>query len=82
MRFIKPLLTSLGLLMITGVNAVALAAQDPAVKVNVKTDATDTTWYTTPAAIAIGCLIVLLIIVLTVLAARRKGGGSTTTVIR
>jgi hypothetical protein len=62
------------------VNAVASALQDPSIKVNVHTDATSTTWYTSPGALAIGGLILLLIIVLAIMAGRRK--GSTTTVIR
>jgi hypothetical protein len=80
MRFIKTLLASLGLMLLTTVNAMAMALQDPSIKVNVHTDETNTTWYTSPAALVIGGLVVLLIIVLAVMAGRRK--GSTTTVIR
>jgi hypothetical protein len=80
MRFIKTLLASLGLMLLTSVNAMAKTLQDPAIKVSVHTDATNTTWYTSPAALAIGGLVVLLIVVLAVMAGRRR--GTTTTVIR
>jgi hypothetical protein len=80
MRFIKILPASLGLMLLTSVNAVAMAAQDPAIKVNVRTDATNTTWYTSTSALVIGGLVLLLVIVLVVMASRRK--GTTTTVIR
>ena len=80
MRFIKTLLASLGLLLVTTVNATAVALQDPTIKVSVHTDESNTTWYTSPAALAIGGLVVLLIIVLAVMASRKK--GTTTTVIR
>ena len=80
MRLIKTLLGSLGLVLLTSVNAMASALQDPSIKVNLHTDATNTTWYTSPGTLAIGGLVVLLIIVLAVMAGRRK--GSTTTVIR
>ena len=73
-------LVLLGLTLLTTVNAAAMVLQDPAIKVNVHTDETNTTWYTSPAALAIGALVVLLIIVLAVMAGRRK--SSTTTVIR
>ena len=79
MRFLKTILTSLGLVLLTSASAMAMMLQDPAIKVNVQTDATDTTWYTSPAALAIGGLIVLLIIVLAV---KGRSKGSTTTVIR
>jgi hypothetical protein len=80
MRFIKPLFASLSLMLLASVNAMAMAPQDPSIRVNVHTDATNTTWYTSPAALAIGGLVVLLIIVLAVMAGRRR--GTTTTVIR
>jgi hypothetical protein len=80
MRFIKTLLTSLGLVLLTSANAAALMLQDPAVKVSVHTDETNTTWYTSPTALVIGGLVVLLIIVLAIMAGRGK--GSTTTVVR
>jgi hypothetical protein len=80
MRFIRTLLGSLGLVLLTSVNAAASVLQDPTIKVNVHTDATNTTWYTSPAALAIGGLVVLLIVVLAVMAGRRR--GTTTTVIR
>jgi len=79
MRFLRTILTSLGLVLLTSASAMAMMLQDPAIKVNVQTDATDTTWYTSPAALAIGGLIVLLIIVLAV---KGRSKGSTTTVIR
>jgi len=79
MRSLKTILTSLGLVLFTSTAALATMLQDPAIKVNVQTDATDTTWYTSPAALAIGGLIVLLIIVLAV---KGRSKGSTTTVIR
>lgn len=79
MRIIKTLFSSLGLTLLTSVNARASALQDP-IKVSVHTDATNTTWYTSPAALAIGALVILLIIVLAVMAGRKK--GTTTTVIR
>jgi len=80
MRIIKTLFASLGLVLMTSANAAAMVLQDPTIKVNVHTDETNTTWYTSPAALAIGGLIVLLVIVLTVMASRKK--GTTTTVIR
>ena len=79
MRVIKTVLASLGLVLLTGVNALAMA-QDPAIKVNVHTDETNSTWYTSPTALVIGGLVVLLIIVLAIMAGRGK--GSTTTVVR
>ena len=80
MRFIKTLLTSLSLMFLTSANAMAMALQNPPIKVSVHTDATTTTWYTSPAALVIGALVVLLIIVLAVMASRKK--RTTTTVIR
>ena len=80
MRFLKTILTSLGLVLLTSASAVAMTLQDPAIKVNVQTDATNSTWYTSPAALVIGGLVVLLIIVLAVMAGRNK--GTTTTVVR
>ena len=80
MRFIKPLLTALGVVLLTSGNAMAMALQDPAIKVNVHTDESNSTWYTSPTALVIGGLVVLLIIVLAIMAGRGK--GSTTTVVR
>jgi hypothetical protein len=80
MRFIKTLLTSLSVVLLTSVNATAMALQDPAIKVDVHTDETNSTWYTSPTALVIGGLVVLLIIVLAIMAGRGK--GSTTTVVR
>lgn len=80
MRFLKTILTSLGLVLLTSASAMAMALQDPAVKVSVHTDETNTTWYTSPTALVIGGLVVLLIIVLAIMAGR--GRGSNTTVVR
>ncbi len=80
MRFIKTLLTSLSVVLLTSVNATAMALQDPAIKVDVHTDETNSTWYTSPTALVIGGLVVLLIIVLAIMAGRGK--RSTTTVVR
>ena len=80
MRFIKTLLASLALMLVTSGTAMAMALQDPTIKVSVHTDESSTTWYTSPAALAIGGLAVLLIIVLAIMASRKK--GTTTTVIR
>lgn len=80
MRIMKSLSALLTLPILTSVNAAAMTLQDPAIKVNVHTDESNATWYTTPAALAIGALVILLIIVLAVMASRKK--GTTTTVIR
>ena len=80
MRITKTLLTVLALTLLRSAGAVAMTLQDPAIKVSVHTDESNTTWYTSPAALAIGGLVVLLIIVLAVMASRKK--GTTTTVIR
>ena len=79
MRITKIFLSLLALTILRSASAVAMPLQDP-IKVNVQTDATSTTWCTSPAAIALGALIVLLIIVLIVMASRKK--KTTTTVIR
>jgi hypothetical protein len=79
MRFIKTLLTSLGLVLLTSANAAALMLQDPAIKVDVSTSEGHATWYTSPVWLAIGGLALLLIIV-AIFASRR--GKSNTTVIR
>jgi uncharacterized integral membrane protein len=78
MRFIKTLLTSLGLVLLTSANAGALMLQDPAIKVDVSTSESHSTWYASPVWLAIGGLALLLIIV-AIMASRRK---STTTVVR
>lgn len=80
MRITKTLLSLLTLTLLGSASAVAMTPQDPAIKVSVHTDASTTTWYTSPAALVIGALVVLLIIVLTVMTTRKK--GTTTTVIR
>ena len=78
MRSIKTLLTSLGLVLFTSANAVAMMLQDPSVKVDISTSEGSSTWYANPVWLAIGGLALLLIIV-AIVASRRK---STTTVIR
>jgi len=80
MRIMKTLFVSLGMTLGMTASAMAEVLQDPAIKVNVHTDATSTTWYTSPGALALGGIAVLLIVVLAIMASRRK--GSTTTVIR
>jgi len=83
MRFIKTLLTSAGMLVVTATTAMAAPLallQDPIVKVEVQTPATHTVWYTNPVWLAIGGLVAVLIIVLAVMASR--GRGSNTTVVR
>ena len=80
MRFLKTILTSFGLVLFSSTAAVAMMLQDPAIKVQVHTDETNTTWYTSPTALVIGGLVILLIIVLAISAGRSK--GSTTTVVR
>jgi len=77
MRYIKMMLTAIGMILMP---AAAALAQD-SLKVNVSTTETHTTtWYTDPVWLAVGGLAVLLIIVLIVMAARGK--GSSTTVVR
>ena len=80
MRFLKTLLISLGLALLTSTAATAMMLQDPTIKVDVETSPSHTTWYTSPTALVIGGLAVLLIIVLAIAAGRNK--GSTTTVVR
>ena len=77
MRFIKTLLTSAGMLLVTVGTAVA---QDPTLKIEVETAPTRTVWYTNPVWLAIGGIVALLIIVLAIFAAR--GRGNDTTVVR
>lgn len=80
MRFIKTILTSVGMLLVTGATAMAATLQDPAIKVDVTTSDSNTVWYTNPVWLAIGGIVVLLIIVLAVMAARSRSGSSTTVV--
>ena len=79
MRYLKTILSSLGLLLVSSATAMAMTLQDPAIKVDVSTSEGSTTWYTSPQWLAIIGLAVVLIIVVAVMASRRK---STTTVIR
>lgn len=79
MRYLKTILSSLGLLLVSSTTALAMMLQDPPIKVNVETSEGSTTWYTSPQWLAIIGLAVLLIIVAIVAARRRK---TTTTVIR
>ena len=79
MRYLKTLLTSLGLVLVSSATAVAMTLQDPPIKVDVSTSEGSTTWYTSPQWLAIIGLAVLLIIVALVAARRRR---TTTTVIR
>ena len=79
MRYLKTILTSLGMVLLTSGTAVAMMLQDPAIKVDVSTGDSRSTWYTSPQWLAIIGLAVLLIIV-AVVASRKR--GSTTTVIR
>ena len=78
MRAIKTLLSSLGLVLLTSTTGLAMMLQDPAIKVDVSTTESHSTWYASPVWLAIGGLALLLIIV-AIFASRRK---STTTVIR
>ena len=77
MRSIRTMLSSVGMLLVSGATAMA---QDPPVKVEVSTTESHTVWYTNPVWLAIGGIVLLLIIVLAVMAARNK--GSSTTVVR
>lgn len=79
MRYVKTILSSLGLLLVSSTTAMAMALQDPAIKVDVSTSEGSSTWYTSPQWLAIIGLALVLIIVIAVMAGRRK---STTTVIR
>lgn len=80
MRYVKTILTSLGLVLMTSATAVAMTLQDPSIKVDVSTSKGSETWYTSPQWLAIIGLALVLVIVIAVLAARGK--KSTTTVIR
>jgi len=79
MRFLKTILTSLGLVLLSSGTAMAMMLQDPAIKVDVSTSEGHSTWYTSPQWLAIIGLAVLLIIV-AIVASRKR--GSTTTVVR
>ena len=79
MRYLKTLLTSLGLVLVSSSTAMAMMLQDPPIKVDVSTSEGSTTWYTSPQWLAIIGLAVLLIIVAIMAARKRK---TTTTVIR
>jgi len=79
MRYVKTILSSLALLLVSSATAMAMTLQDPAIKVNVETSEGSTTWYTSPQWLAIIGLAVLLIIV-AIMAARKR--GTRTTVIR
>jgi hypothetical protein len=79
MRYVKTILSSLALLLVSSATAMAMVLQDPPIKVNVETNEGSTTWYTSPQWLAIIGLAVLLIIV-AIVAARKR--GSSTTVIR
>jgi len=80
MRYLKTILTSLGLVLMTSATAVAMTLQDPSIKVDVSTSKGSETWYTSPQWLAIIGLALVLVIVIAVMAARGK--KSTTTVIR
>jgi len=79
MRYVRTILSSLGLLLVSSATAMAMTLQDPAIKVNVSTSEGSSTWYTSPQWLAIIGIALVLIIVIAVMAGRRK---STTTVIR
>ena len=79
MRYLRTILSSLGLLLVSSATAMAMTFQDPAIKVNVSTSEGSSTWYTSPQWLAIIGIALVLIIVIAVMAGRRK---STTTVIR
>jgi len=79
MRYLKTLVSSLGLMLVSSATAVAMMVQDPPIKVDVSTSEGSTTWYTSPQWLAIIGLALVLIIVIAVMAGRRK---RTTTVIR
>lgn len=80
MRYLKTILTSLGLVLMTSATAVAMTLQDPAIKVDVSTSEGSSTWYTSPQWLAIIGIALVLIIVVAVMASRGK--KTTTTVIR
>lgn len=79
MRYLKTILSSLGLLLVSSATAMAMTLQDPAIKVDVSTSEGSSTWYTSPQWLAIIGIALVLIIVIAVMAGRRK---STTTVVR
>jgi hypothetical protein len=79
MRYLKTILSSLGLLLVSSATAVAMMVQDPPIKVDVSTSEGSTTWYTSPQWLAIIGLALVLLIVIAVMLGRRK---RTTTVIR
>ena len=79
MRFVKTILSSLALLLVSSASGMAMMLQDPAIKVDVSTSEGSSTWYTSPQWLAIIGLAVVLIIVMLVMAGRRK---TTTTVIK
>ena len=78
MRFLKTVLASLGMVLLTSSTALAMMLQDPAIRVDVQTTEGHSAWYTNPVWLAIGGLALLLIIV-AIFASRRK---SSTTVVR
>ena len=63
MRYLKTILSSLGLLLVSSATAMAMMVQDPPIKVDVSTSEGSTTWYTSPQCLAIIGLALLLIIV-------------------
>ena len=79
MRYVKTILSSVGLMLASSATAMAMMLQDPPIKVDVSTSEGSTTWYTSPQWLAIIGLALVLIIVIAVMAGRRK---KTTTVIR
>jgi len=81
MRYLKTILTSLGLVLMTSATGMAMMLQDPSIKVDVSTSKGTETWYTSPQWLAIIGLALVLVIVIAVMAVRGKR-GSTTTVIR
>lgn len=79
MRYVKTVLSSLALLLVSSASGMAMMLQDPPIKVDVSTSEGSSTWYTSPQWLAIIGLAVLLIIVAIMASRKRK---STTTVIR
>lgn len=79
MRYLKTIVSSLGLMLVSSATAVAMMVQDPPIKVDVSTSEGSTTWYTSPQWLAIIGLALVLLIVIAVMLGRRK---RTTTVIR
>ena len=45
MRYLKTILSSLGLLLVSSATAMAMMVQDPPIKVDVSTSEGSTTWY-------------------------------------